>query len=130
MSGHSRCCQIVSLPEAENFGFGSGETALCISYHKPHSITCVEIAAEVTGAALKYFKNINLGDLLSKFVSMYHMDAKNFLHLTKKKMAAIVGWRAGTYRTTATIFFLVKLPALKTCMYVPCAHVDTGTASE
>jgi spermidine synthase len=73
-----------------SIGFGCGETSLCISYHKPDSITCVEIAKEVTGAALKYFKNINLGDLLSTFVVLYHMDAKNFLHLTKKKFDLII----------------------------------------
>lgn len=80
-------------PDAQQLlsvGFGGGETSACLATHAPAHIRCVEIAPEVTDAALRYFSHINLGPALTQYVQMTYMDAKNFLHITGEKYDVII----------------------------------------
>ena len=88
--GHLGMLLNTNVKDVLSIGYGCGETSLCISYHNPGSIKCVEIAKEVTNTAQNYFSHINLSDRLPNYVTMYHMDAKNFLHLTKNKFDLII----------------------------------------
>jgi spermidine synthase len=70
-------------------GFGSGELTKTLTFHNIPDITCVEISPEMVALAKKHFSSINLGAELEKHVTMIYMDAKNYLHLTKKKFDVI-----------------------------------------
>jgi len=73
-----------------SFGFGTGETAACLSKHNLHRIDRVEIAPEVTEVAMKFFKHINLGEQLFQKVNMIYMDGKNYINLTDRKYDIIL----------------------------------------
>lgn len=65
-------------------GFGTGETSACLAAHDLDRIDCVEIAPEVTQAALEHFQHINLGERTHEKINLVHMDGKNFLRKTDR----------------------------------------------
>jgi spermidine synthase len=72
-------------------GFGTGESANCLSKHDLESIDIIEIAPELVDMSLKYFSHINSGEQLNeKNVHIKYMDAKNYLHLTDKHYDLII----------------------------------------
>ncbi len=71
-------------------GFGTGESTACLAMHGIGRIDCAEIAPEVVPFAVKYFREINLGDKLEQSVNMIYMDARNYLHLTEQKYDVIM----------------------------------------
>ena len=84
---------ILLSPDAHDIlsvGFGSGETTACLATHGLGTIDCVEIAQEVVELGLGYFKHLNLGSGLDRYVNMIYMDAKNYLYLTPKRYDVII----------------------------------------
>ena len=72
-------------------GFGTGESANCLSKHDLESVEIIEIAPELVDISLKYFSHLNSGEqLLEKNVQIKFMDAKNYLHLTDNHYDLIV----------------------------------------
>lgn len=72
-------------------GFGTGESANCLSKHELESIEIIEIAPELVEISLEYFSHINSGEQLKeKNIQIKYMDAKNYLHLTDKQYDLIV----------------------------------------
>jgi spermidine synthase len=90
MLGHLAMLLHCDARDVLSVGFGGGETTACLATHRPDFIRCVEIAPEVTKAALDYFHHINLGPELDQYVHMTHMDAKNFLHITDEQYDVII----------------------------------------
>ncbi|UCH14067.1 MAG: fused MFS/spermidine synthase, partial [Bacteroidales bacterium] len=72
-------------------GFGTGESANCLSKHNLERVDIIEIAPELVDISLEYFSHLNSGDrLYEKNVHIKFMDAKNYLHLTDKHYDLIV----------------------------------------
>jgi spermidine synthase len=72
-------------------GFGTGESASCLSKHELESIEIIEIAPELVDISLEYFSHINSGEkLFEKNLQIKYMDAKNYLHLTDNHYDLIV----------------------------------------
>lgn len=87
-------------------GFGTGELTRTLTYHNIPDITCVEISPEMVQLSKRYFSAINLGNDLEKRVHMVYMDAKNFMHLTKKTFDVIENdcvW-PGTFAESSSLY--------------------------
>ena len=84
---------VLLRPEARSaltVGFGSGQTTACLARHRLDRIDCVEISPEVVELSLKHFRHINLGDRLAERVNLTFMDAKNYLHLSRRRYDLII----------------------------------------
>ena len=87
-------------------GFGSGELTKTLTLHNIPDITCVEISPEMVALAKKYFSHINLGSDLERRVTMRYMDAKNYIHLTRRKFDVIENdsiW-PGTFAESSSLY--------------------------
>ena len=71
-------------------GFGSGETAACMSLHNLERIDSVEISPELVEISKKFFQRFNSGVNFDEKVNMFYMDAKNYMHLTDRRYDLII----------------------------------------